>query len=175
MTIEQRLQYLEIQNETIIQQNRRIERKNKRLLAALTLMMVAICAVATIAATGAKNGEFDQVTARHVIVKNDAGKIVVGLGANNAGDGLVVTQSAQGNYLVSLSSFVDGQGRVTIYQPNGKRMISLSSDAEGNGGMVSVYNRTGEAIASLAADEYGNGVVGVWDPKGKGQTIKPWP
>ena len=43
MTIEQRLEQLELHNQ-------RIERKNKRLTVALTLMAVAICAVVTVAA-----------------------------------------------------------------------------------------------------------------------------
>ena len=43
MTIEQRLEQLELQNQ-------RIERKNRRLTAALAVMAVAICAVVTMAA-----------------------------------------------------------------------------------------------------------------------------
>ena len=60
MTIEQRLEQLE-------QQNQRIERKNKRLTAALTLTVVAMCAMVTVAATGEKDGDFDTVFARHVM------------------------------------------------------------------------------------------------------------
>ena len=48
MTIEKRLEQLE-------QQNHRIERKNKRLTAALTLMAVAVCAVVTLAATNVRD------------------------------------------------------------------------------------------------------------------------
>ena len=44
MTIEQRLEHLE-------QQNQRTQRTNKRLTVALTMMAVAICAVVTMAAT----------------------------------------------------------------------------------------------------------------------------
>ena len=57
MTIEQRLDQL--------------ERRNRRLTAALTVMAVAICAVVTTAATSENDGEFDTVTARHIVVKND--------------------------------------------------------------------------------------------------------
>jgi len=48
MTIEQRLEQLE-------QQNQRIERKNKR------LTVVAMCAMVTVAATGDKDGHFDRL------------------------------------------------------------------------------------------------------------------
>ena len=41
--------------------------------------------------------------------------------------------------------------------------------------MVSVFNKTDEGIVDLNADEYGNGVVGAWNRKGKGRTVKPGP
>ena len=90
MTIEQRLEQLELQNQRIERQNLRIERKNRRLTAALAVMAVAICAVVTMAATGEKDGHFNTVVVRHIFVTNDAGdKGVVVLGTNDAGDGLV--------------------------------------------------------------------------------------
>ena len=63
MTIEQRLE--------------RLEKHNKRLTAALTLMAVAMCALVTVAATGENDGRFDAVTARTIWVENDAGDTVV--------------------------------------------------------------------------------------------------
>ena len=48
-------------------------------------------------------------------------------------------------------------------------------DSEGDGGLVAVYNRTIDVIATMNADEYGNGVVGAWNRKGKGKTLKPAP
>jgi len=44
-------------------------------------------------------------------VRNDAGKIVVSLGANVAGNGLVYTRSAKGKDLVELTTS-DGNGVV---------------------------------------------------------------
>ena len=103
MTIEQRLEQVE-------QQNQRILRTNKRLTVALTMTVVAMAAVVTMAATGEKRGGFDMVVARKIFVKNDAGKVVVGLGANDDGDGLVETNSAKGKELVALGSNPDGGG-----------------------------------------------------------------
>ena len=150
MTIEQRLDQLE-------QQNHRIELKNKRLTAALTLTVVAMCAAVTMAATGEKDGQFDSVVAdsvmaRTIFVANDDDNFVVSLGANDAGDGMVVTQSAQG-----------------------KEMVRLGGSADGNGGMINVFNKTGEDIVQMYADEYGNGVVGVYNRKGMGRTLQPGP
>ena len=50
MTIEQRLEHLE-------QQNQRIQRTNKRLTVALTMMAVTMAAVVTMAATGDQDQE----------------------------------------------------------------------------------------------------------------------
>ena len=86
MTFEQRLQQL--------------EKRNKRLTVALTMMAVVMCAVVTMAATGDKVGDFDTVVARRVFVKNEAGGWVVTLSANHDGDGLVYTTSAKGNDLI---------------------------------------------------------------------------
>ena len=80
MTIEQRLEQL--------------EKRNKRLTVALTMMAVVVCSVVTMAATGLKDGNFDTVTARTIFVENDAGKIVVSLGANDGGDILPGVQIA---------------------------------------------------------------------------------
>ena len=178
MTIEQRLEQVE-------QQNQKIQRTNKRLTVALTMMAVAMCAVVTMAATGEKNGEFDTVRARHIFVRNDAGSGVVILGADYMGNGQVYTQSANGRPLVAMgtSPIYDAirrphgsehaMGSVTIHQPNGKELVALR--ASDNGGAVYVSNKTGETIVSMKADEYGNGVVGAWDRKGKGRTLQPGP
>ena len=67
MTIEQRLEQLELQNQRIERQSQRIERKNRCLTAALTVMAVAICAVVTMAAIKLPTDEeimFDELIAR---------------------------------------------------------------------------------------------------------------
>ena len=183
MTVEQRLEQL--------------EKRNKRLTVALTMMAVVMCAVVTMAATGEKCSEFDTVIAREIHVKNDVGDIVVSLGANDDGDGLVYTSSTKGKHLVRLSATVNSEGTVTTYQPNGKPLVSLGSTGNGGnglvkvnnktnegyavmaagdlGGLVEVTNNTGEIIAEMGPDEYGNGLVGAWNRKGKGRTLQPGP
>jgi hypothetical protein len=41
-----------------------LEQRNKRMTVALTMMVVAMCAVVKMAARGEKDGNFDTVTAR---------------------------------------------------------------------------------------------------------------
>ena len=155
MAIERRLEQVEQQNQQMQLQNQKIQRTNKRLTVGLTMMAVVVCAVVTMAATGLKDGTFDTVMAnavmaRSIYVVNDAGELVVGLGKNDDGDGLVTTMSAKGKDLVVLN-------------------------ASDNGGLVYVYNKTGEDIVQMRADDYGNGVVGAYNRKGKGRTLQPGP
>ena len=137
---------------TIEQRMDQLEKRNKRLRVALTMTVVAVAAVVTMAATGEKRGEFDIVKARRVWVTNDAGHIVVGLDATNDGNGLVMILSAKG-----------------------KDLVNLTSTEHNNGDMINVFNKTGEDIVQMYADEYGNGVVGAWNRKGKGRTLQPGP
>lgn len=170
MTIEERLDQL--------------EKRNKRLTAALTLMAVAICAVVTVAATDDNIGRFDTVfadriyaktsiQAKWVFVTNNAGDSVLGLGADDGGNALVDMRSAKGEKLVTLGATVDRAGTVATYQPNGKELVDLS--ANDSGGIIEVSNKTGEGIAQMFADEYGNGVVWAGNRKGKGRTLQPGP
>ena len=48
---------------TMEQRMDQLEKRNKRLTVALTMMAVTICAVVTMAATGEKDVDFDMVTA----------------------------------------------------------------------------------------------------------------
>ena len=136
--------------QTTEQRLERLEKHNKRLTTALTLMAVAMCAVVTVAATGMKRGDFDVVTAQAIFVINEAGIPVVGLGSTDF-----------------------GHGTVTTYQSNGKELVELG--ANDNGGMIKVLNKTGESIVTMNADEYGNGKVGAWSRKGRGRTLQSGP
>ena len=59
MTVDERFEQLE-------RKTQRLEKRNKRLTVALTMMAVAMCAVVTMAATGEKNGVVNTVTAWHL-------------------------------------------------------------------------------------------------------------
>ena len=74
---------------------------------------------------------------------------------------------------MALSATVDGEGTVRTYAPNGQELVALGTND--NGGLIYVYNKTGEFIAEMRADEYGNGVVGAYNRKGIGRTLKPGP
>ena len=128
MTLKQRLDQLE-------QQNQHIERKNRRLTAALTLMAVAMCAVVTVAATEwdskqfhtvsaldvkAGYGYFDTITAERIVVKNDDGDLQT---------------------LMAAPVWYPG-GDLRIINKTGEAVVTLGVDEYGNG-VVGAYNRKG--------------------------------
>ena len=120
-----------------------LEKRNKRLTVALTLMAVVICAVVTrLPAKGDKDGYFDTVTTREVEVIDKAGKTVislrpiyydgaievfnkagnkvVGLGMDGIGDGLIYTNSVEGKRLVQLATTLSGEGMVSVWPVDGQ-------------------------------------------------------
>ena len=137
--------------QTTTQRLERLEKHNRR----LTLTIVAMCAIVTMGMSLRRDevledGNYDKVTAQKIVIKNDAGDVVVWLGADDHGDGLVYMKSGKGN-----------------------KMVLLNRTADGNGGSKEVYNKTGEVIAWMFADEYDNGLVGAYNRKGR--TLTPGP
>ena len=124
---------------TMEQRMDQLEKRNKRLTVALTMTVVAMCAVVTMAATGEKDGVFDTVKARHILVTNDAGDIVVSLGANDGGDGVVWTQNPAGQVLINLGVDDGGDGLVSKYSATAKEngstdgLVDLTSTKDLNG------------------------------------------
>jgi hypothetical protein len=135
MSVEERIERLEIQN--------------KRFRLAFTVLVVALCGVVTMAATGDKVGQFEEITATRILVKDEMGK----LGAS--------------------ISTANGAGMLTLWTGKGMPLM-IMSDTE-NGGHVQIFNKTGETVVTLEIDEYGNGQVGAWNRKGMGRTLKPGP
>jgi hypothetical protein len=182
MTIEQRLEQIE-------QQNQKIQRPNTRLTVALTMRAVAMCAVVTMAATGEKNAfveKFDVIKARSIqILNNDDNPVVLIGTAYDAGN--FVTLSPMGQTLVELGSddtfrsegiittygagqkksvTLDGKGTVTTYQPNGKELVELGT-TQGNHGRVTTFQPNGKELVALGATTNGNGNVMTYQLNGK--------
>lgn len=158
---------------TIEQRVDQLEKQNRRFKLAFTVLAVALCGAVTMAATSDNIGRFDTVIARHIYAENDAGDTVVGLGADDRGNGLFQTRSATGKDLVILGATTHGQGTVSTFQSSGKELVMLGATV--SGGSVWIFNKTGENIIELGADEYGNGVVGAYNRQGVGRTLQPGP
>ena len=139
--------------QTIEERLDQLEKRNRRLTAALAVLTVAICAVVTMAATGEKHAIFDTVMAKMIMTEDlvvvDADKnVLIGMG-DNKGRGLIAVK-ANG-----------------VENP----LIWLSVNADG--GFAQFNNKSGGAVAKIYAEANGSGVIGAFD--GKGRRLQPGP
>ena len=90
---------------TIEQRLKRLEKHNKRLTAALTMTVVAMCTVVTMAADEIEEGyvTFDTVFAKRILLTKNYGVVVVDLDVSKDGNGMVKAQSAKGQTQVSIA------------------------------------------------------------------------
>ena len=75
--------------QTTEQRLERLEKHNKRLTGALTMTVVAMCAVVTMAADEIEEGyvTFDTVFAKRILLTNNYGVVVVDLDVSKNGNG----------------------------------------------------------------------------------------
>ena len=75
----------------------RLERQNRRMKGALSVLCVVVTSAFLIGA-GPKNDKLrvDTLTAKNIFVTNGQGKMVVGLGVDDTGNGLVLTMNGKG-------------------------------------------------------------------------------
>ena len=127
---------------TMDQRLDQLEKRNKRLTIALTMTVVAMAAVVTMAATGDKDGHFDAVVARSIAVVDDSGAIVITLAPGDEemnedkNSGHIKTYDASSDtakMLVSLGQY-GYSGLVEVYHSNyysgydTQTAVSLGSD-----------------------------------------------
>ena len=143
---------------------------------------------------GATKPTPEVIRARRIEVVDKNGQVGAALGAWEGWGALTLFNKGKPGFNVSQS--ITGGGRVHVYGPTGKALIELSGSsgvariiiknsngedsiqiyggiASGTGGIVRLYNKTREMAVHLYADEYGNGVVGAYNRKGQGRTLRP--
>jgi len=127
-------------------------------------------------------------------VYSKEGENLIYAGTDKSGHGLLNVNSKEGQELILAGADTSGDGAFTVLSKEGKMLIDAGADGAGNGllrvnskegqklihagaavsgAWVELYNKAGEGIVQLYADDYGNGVVGAFDRKGKGSTLKP--
>jgi len=157
MNLEQRVTELE---------NRAIRYRN-----ALVLLVVGVCAVVVVGATT----DDGVIRGRYLVLENNQGVAVIWAGANTDGDGLLKVISKTGTDLIYAGASTDGDGLLKVMSKTGTDLIYAGASTSGNGFFFEGFNKTGEGVVQLSADDYGNGVVGAYNRKGKGRTLKPGP
>ena len=159
-----------------------LERQNRNQRAGLAFLAVVLCGLVTVAANrgefSAERGEFETLRAKFVIAENFAavnklGNFVVGLGANDLGDGYILTSghstdpnAPAGTGLVEITSSPSG-GLVNVKNNGGNTVVQVLGDQSGNG-KVSALSDKGDELASIKTIPSGSpgagnsGFVGVW-------------
>ena len=152
MTIEQRLDQLE-------QQTQRIERKNRRLTTALTVMGVAMCALVTVAAIKlptdeqiifdeliAQSGKFASISALDIILHNTSGKPLVKIDGQVGSIQIrdydtneVVVKIGSSGYGLNDETF----GYIDTYSSSGAPQVHVGSTIEGQG-RIETYGSDGK-------------------------------
>ena len=133
---------------------------------------------------------------RGLYLFDEKGKKRIGLGVDETRAGLGIFDEKEA--VRAMLTVFEGNPRLNLYDERGTSRIGLvvlrnnpglgisdekgevrvglfGADDEDNGGLVVVLNKTDEEAVRLFADEYGNGVVGAYNRKGKGRTLKPGP
>ena len=97
------------------------------------------------------------------------------IGVTDAGDGYFSAFSGDGRTLMYAGASASGNGMLEIMSDAGERLIYAGASNSGDGFLLEGFNKTGDAVVQMYADDYGHGVVGAYDRKGQGRTLKPGP
>jgi hypothetical protein len=161
MTLEQRVDGLE----------RRLSRYRS------AMMVMALVLVAGVTMGQATNGsrELQQIRTRDIMIMNEDGEPAIHLTYDRRGNGMAFFMSGQGELLASIGTSTDTGWLNLNAADEGSSQGIVAVGRSDNGGEISLWNKTGEEVVQLYADEYGNGVVGAFNRKGKGRTLKPGP
>ena len=146
-----------------------LEQRANRYRNAFVVLVVVLCGVAVIGATRGAN----YFLGKGVTLSNESGEVVVRLGVAASEGGFLQLYSKNGGIAFNAAVSESGVGYLQIGSARGRNMIEAASDDDGF--YIHGYNKTGQAVVSLITDEYGNGVVGAYNRKGKGRTLKPGP
>ena len=148
--------------QTTEQRLERMAKHNRRLTTALTLTVVAMCAVVTVAATGEKDGYFDTLIAKSLVVVGTDNKPRIYLKSYEDA-GAIVIQAPNGKPTIMMGSKIKQKDRdrnvhrCTIFTSDansGKRLIELNHDPFG--GLLYVNSTNGPdsyEVSTIGAEE----------------------
>jgi hypothetical protein len=105
-------------------------------------------------------------------VISKTGTDLIYAGGSTEGHGLLTVSSETGTDLIYAGADIDGDGLLKVKSKTGTDLIYAGASTDGNGFFFEGFNKTGEGVVQLSADDYGNGVVGAYNRKGKGRTLK---
>ena len=180
---------------TIEERMDKLEKRNKRLTTALTVMSLAICAMVTMAATDneLKNGRFDKITAKSIEVEDfvrskgflvydekDIKRITIdpyGILVQTSqapieiGNGEITIRNARNSSVVRLGANADQTGDIAILDPTNANSAVVMGYGR-VGGFLEVRNKRGEQVCIMSPDRNGKGVINVFNREGRGRTLE---
>lgn len=139
-----------------------LERMVRRLAmscAAAVALLVGVAAMG-FARGGGSDGPVDLRVTRLQVV-DDAGRIVLTLGANASG-GVVAVQGADGALVATLASTRSGSGLLALADGKGGRLVEISGRPDGGGGVVNLFGGKAESPAVAIAADGGDGTVSLY-------------
>jgi hypothetical protein len=148
-----------------------LEKRNRRLTAALVVMAVAICAVVTMAFSNDemtrsdfaefRRGDFELLTAKIIFIKDDNDTIVMSLGKHpQLRDGQLTIYSSRGTEIVRITGSPHGLGTLrTFSEDNGKELVAIHGSP--SGAYIGMFNEDHAEVVTLESDTTGSGRVGV--------------
>ncbi|MCK5603498.1 hypothetical protein KAR91_16555 [Candidatus Pacearchaeota archaeon] len=164
------------ESENITQRLGRLERQNRYMkLAGLAIALLVGVSMLTGAA---KKPEIaDEIRAKMIVVVDATGKprIVMAVKSGKIGFSGISLYDSKGNARLFIQAD-DSYSSFSLMDSKGEDRLYMSShDDQDDGGSIAILNKTGEEVVDLYVDEYGNGVVGAYNRKGVGRTLKPGP
>jgi len=101
------------------------------------------------------------IRGRSLLLENEQGERVVWAGSDMESNGQLKVNSKTGTDLIYAGTDITGNGNLTVKSKTGTDLICARATVEG--------------VVILSVDDYGIGVVGAYNRKGEGRTLKPGP
>jgi len=108
------------------------------------VLATALCGVVSMAAKGDDIGNFKEIYATKIVVKDPQSPTDIHMVVHRFGGGITISNANEST-------------------------VNLSANSNENGGTIFLRNKTGDQVITIGADDYGNGEVGAWNRKGEGR------
>jgi hypothetical protein len=150
---------LSIEKATLYERMERIEKQNRRLKSYMVILVLTLLALAVMGAkAGTQDGHFSQIIAKEIIIVDDAGQELIGIGfRKETGTGIRILNKA-GKRVVGIGITADeGGSGILVADKEGRPRIGLGMD-EGIPSLAMVDEKE-KKILAMGGNEKGYGFV----------------
>lgn len=149
----------------------RIEAQNQRLRWGFVILLIAVGVAVTM---GQSQPQWmpEVIRARRLEVVDEQGQVMVALWAGAHGGWVDVFQRGSDKATHTIGDAGRGSGSAA-HTGEPQRLVELG--ATQLGGRVVVRSESGQPVCTMLTDANRSGVIGAWDERGMGRTLKPEP